>query len=369
MVGIKNLYDKGKCLVGLHQGEWRAPSPNSCNFVRVCERCGSENQKVAHTWGDWDFVAEGACDQVRICGRCRNQEQRMSHSWAEPVYTAEGSCERHQACRRCREERPAPPAHVMNGWRYTSEDACTQEEHCSRCQAPGTKQRVEHIWGDWQHSNARNGPVRVCRRCGELQARTEPAPAAQTRAPAAQSDDSRQEMFDALKPKMQQLAESTAALGRILGAVGDTPQAKRALDAESERARSRPAPPTFTEEEIADLLARGEAAQRAQRMPHRDSRLVGHWRHTDAMSSGGFSLVTDYHLELGMGGRFSNWSHSASGMGETRTDPEGGTWETYGETLVLAYDDGNASRRAFELHGDQLFFPQSGSQRLWERVR
>jgi hypothetical protein len=102
----------------------------------------------------------------------------------------------------------------MNDWHYTSEDACMQQEYCSRCQAPGTKQRVEHIWGDWQHSNAVNGPVRVCRRCAELQARSAPTPAAPTRAPGAQSYDSRQEMFNALKPKMQQIAESTAALGR-----------------------------------------------------------------------------------------------------------------------------------------------------------
>jgi hypothetical protein len=368
-VGIKDLFNKGKCLVGLHQGEWRAPSPIGCTFIRVCERCGAEHQKVEHLWGEWDFVADGACDQSRSCGRCRNQEERVSHAWAEPEYTAEGRCERRQVCERCRAEQPSPPAHVMNQWRYTAADECTQLEHCSRCRSPGTTRRVEHHWGDWQHSNAHNGPVRVCRRCGELQARATPTPAGQTPAPAGTGNQSRQEMFDALKPKMQQVAESTAALGRIFGAVGDNSSPQPTQSVESGAVRSRPTPPTFTEEDVADLLARAEAAQGARRLPSRDGRLVGHWLYTDAMSSGGFSLVTDSHLVIEDGGRFASWSHSASGIGETRTEPEGGTWETRGATLVLTYDDGNESQQAFELHADQLFFPQSGSRRLWERVR
>ena len=368
-MGFKDLLNKGKCLVGLHQGEWSASSQNGCTFTRVCERCGTENQKVEHPWGEWDFVADGACDQVRSCGRCRSQEQRVSHAWAEPRYATEGSCERHQVCERCRAEQPAPLAHVMDEWRYTAEDVCTQQDHCTRCQAPGTQRRVEHTWGDWQHSNAHNGPVRVCRRCGELQARAVPAPAAQSAAPAGVGGKPRQEIFDAMKPRMQQLTESTAALGRILGAVGDDAQAQPSRSAESGQAKSRPAPPTFNEEEVADLLARGEVAQGGRRLPQRDSRLVGHWRYTDAMSSGGFSLVTDLHLVLDDEGRFASWSHSASGMGETRSASENGTWETRGATLLLNYDDGNESERAFVLHADQLFFPQSSSQRLWERVR
>ncbi len=368
-MGLKDLLNKGKCLVGLHQGEWHARSPDGCTFTRVCERCGAEHQKVEHRWSEWSFVADGACNQVRSCGRCRSQEQRANHAWAKPIYTTERSCERHQVCERCRAEQPAPLAHVMDEWRYTAEGVCTQLENCSRCQAPGTQQRVEHTWGDWQHSNAHKGPVRVCRRCGELQARATPAPAAPSAAPAGVGGKPREEIFDALKPRMEQLADSTAALGRILGAVGDDAQAPPARSAESGQARSRPAPPTFTEEEVADLLARGESAQGGRRPPPRDGRLVGHWRYTEAMSSGGFSLVTDFHLELDDEGRFASWSHSASGMGETRSEPENGTWETRGASLFLNYDDGNESGRAFELHANQLFFPQSSSQRLWERVR
>ena len=257
----------------------------------------------------------------------------------------------------------------MDEWRYTAEEACTQQDHCSRCQAPGTQRRIEHTWGDWQHSNVHNGPVRVCRRCGELQARATPAPVAQSAAPAGMGGKPQKETLDAMKPRMPQLAESTAALGRILGAVGDDAQARPSPRAESGQAKPRPAPPTFNEDEVADLLARGDAAQGDRRLPQRDGRLVGHWRYTDAMSSGGFSLVTDLHLVLDDEGRFASWSHSASGMGETRSAPENGTWETRGATLLLNFDDGNESGRAFELHADQLFFPQSSSHRLWERVR
>lgn len=144
-MGLKDLLNKGKCLIGLHQGEWRASSVDSCTFTRVCERCGAEHHKVEHNWSEWTFVADAACQQVRTCRRCANQEERVNHAWAEAVYTAGGSCEQQQTCTRCCEVRPAPVRHVMNRWRYVGSGSCRQVEHCSRCQADGVKQRINRV--------------------------------------------------------------------------------------------------------------------------------------------------------------------------------------------------------------------------------
>ena len=325
-MGLKDLLNKGKCLIGLHQGEWRAASPASCTFTRVCERCGVEHHKTEHVWPEWRFVAAGACDQERSCGRCGAREERISHAWGQPAYKADGACEQHQVCDRCGASKEAPVRHLMDQWRYVGGDSCTQVQQCSRCHADGTLQRVEHLWGDWQHSNAHNAPVRVCRRCGELQAQAAPPPAAR----------SRQEMFEALKPKMTGLADQQATMERILASLG----------AEAER--------------------QVEAVRTPSAAP--DGRLVGHWRCTEVMSSGGFSLVTDIHLVLDGEGRFARWSHSESGMGSNRSEAEHGAWLSRDGTLVLSYDDGAESTRVFQVAQDQLFFPQSGSQRLWERV-
>jgi hypothetical protein len=100
-----------------------------------------------------------------------------------------------------------------------------------------------------------------------------------------------------------------------------------------------------------------------------DPRLVGHWRHTAPMSSGGFSLVTDTHLVLDEQGRFARWSHSVSGFGERNTEPLEGTWQSREATLVLTYDNGNESVLLYEVHARDLLFPNGGSQKYWQRVR
>src|SRR5262249_42930891 len=155
-----------------------------------------------------------------------------------------------------------------------------------------------------------NQPVRVCLRCGELQMKSMPETVAPQTAPpgASPAGKNRKELFDALKPKMQRLADKEGAMARGLGAVAGS----------AERTANEPhVPPTVSDDEVADLLARAGATEAppAQGRPEHDPRLVGHWRHTNVMSSGGFCLVTDTHLVLDGEGRFARWSHSASGMG------------------------------------------------------
>ena len=327
---IKDLLNKGKCLIGLHEGEWKSVSPTECSFTRICMRCGAKQQKVEHVWADWVFVNESSCDQTRTCGRCKIEEQRVVHAWAAPTYNGEESCEQVQACARCRAVQAAPIKHVMNRWRYLGAEACMQIEQCSRCNADGIKQRAEHQWGDWQFNPETNQPVRVCARCGELQVKSTPEAAAPRATPP--------------------------------GAMADS----------AERTANKPlVPPTVSDDEVADLVARAGAAEApaAQSRLQHDHRLVGHWRHTEPMSSGGFSRVTDTHLVLDEQGRFARWSHSASSFGETQTEPLEGTWQCREGTLVLTYGNGNESVLLYEVHAQDLLFPNGGYQKYWQRVR
>ena len=325
-VKIKDLLNKGKCLIGLHEGEWKSVSPTECSFTRTCMRCGAKQQKVEHVWADWVFVNDSSCDQTRTCGRCKIEEQRVVHAWGAAAYKGEERCEQVQTCARCRAVQAAPTKHVMTRWRYLGAEACVQTEQCSRCNADGIKQRLEHQWGDWQFNPETKQPVRVCVRCGELQVKSTP--------------------------------ETT----RLLGTITDS----------GERIVNQPSTtPTVSDDEVADLLARAGATESptAQGRLKHDPRLVGHWRHTNVMSSGGFSLVTDTHLVLDEQGRFARWSHSASGMGETTSARLEGTWQSREQTLALTFEDGSESVLSYEVHARELLFPNGGSQKYWERVR
>lgn len=166
---LRDLLNKGKCFIGLHQGEWNLASPSECSFTRTCARCGVEQHRVEHMWGEWAFVTEASCDQLRTCQRCRVQEQRVTHAWGAPGYAGDGRCEQEQVCTRCSAVQPAPDKHVMDRWRYLDDGACTQVQQCSRCHSDGNKRRVEHRFGDWQYNATTNEPARVCLRCGEMQ--------------------------------------------------------------------------------------------------------------------------------------------------------------------------------------------------------
>ncbi|HYW50598.1 MAG TPA: hypothetical protein VE861_08330, partial [Gemmatimonadaceae bacterium] len=134
-MGLRDLLDKGKCLIGLHDGPWTVGQPDDCHFTRRCVRCAAEHHKVEHRWGDWRFTDDGACDQQRSCPRCDEHEVRVTHSFGEPQYVTDASCEQQSTCARCRQSQAAAPRHVMDRWRFTITEACTQVEQCSRCNA------------------------------------------------------------------------------------------------------------------------------------------------------------------------------------------------------------------------------------------
>jgi hypothetical protein len=108
------------------------------------------------------------------------------------------------------------------------------------------------------------------------------------------------------------------------------------------------------------------ASPGAASMPASDRRLIGHWRHTEHMSSGGVSMATDTHLVLSSDGSAICWSHSAGSFGEQRSPKEHGTWRTGGGTLSI--DAGMSYSGTYQTDGDQLLLPGSGRYRLWTKV-
>jgi hypothetical protein len=62
----------------------------------------------------------------------------------------------------------ATAEHCWDQWAYLSAEDCTQAEICSRCGLKNQNRRIEHDWGEWEYDQASRAPVRVCRRCGEM---------------------------------------------------------------------------------------------------------------------------------------------------------------------------------------------------------
>ena len=135
-MALKDWLDTGKCLLGLHQGDWRLEAPGSCAVVQTCERCGAVNQRIEHTWLDWHYTAEQRCDLSRSCNRCAESEKRMEHQWG--------------------------------AWIYRKDDSCAQGIRCERCSAWSDETRIEHYWGPWEYSERYRAPVHGCGRCALL---------------------------------------------------------------------------------------------------------------------------------------------------------------------------------------------------------
>jgi hypothetical protein len=320
-VGLKDLLNKGKCLIGLHQGEWIAASSTVCTFTRTCERCAAQHSRIEHPWGDWKFVAEQRCDQQRMCGRCAQAEDRVTHAWNPPEYVTATSCNQQERCARCNATQAAPAKHSFDAARFIDDDSCERVQNCSRCHADGTRLPAEHRWTEWEHSNAQNAGVRVCKRCGNLQTRPLPTTAA-TAAPASAQFTTRHVAMDV---------------------------------------------PVVSDAAIAEMLQRaGVATAVATEL---DSRLIGHWRHTEFLGGGGMSMTTDTHLLIGAGGAFERWTHSVSSMGERRSPRDAGQCTTASATLTLRYNDGSQWVRAYQVDDGSLLFPHESVLRFWERVR
>ncbi|MBK8442589.1 MAG: hypothetical protein IPL35_03855 [Sphingobacteriales bacterium] len=107
-----------------------------------------------------------------------------------------------------------------------------------------------------------------------------------------------------------------------------------------------------------------------------DNRLVGLWRYTDVMSSGGFgdymSWATDYFLLLNADGTFEYTQGSSAGGGSYGAYEAGGsviakgTWSSADKNLMLYYD-GQTEQIPYSCDGNNMM--HKTNKRIWERVR
>lgn len=357
---LKDLLDKGKCALGYHLEAWQYADSGACRQVSRCTRCGVVSERMAHVWSGWQRLDEASCTATRTCLRCGQAETKDDHDW--------------------------------NAWVYDEPDVCRQRVRCSRCTAPGTATRLQHDRGDWQWSEFYETGVAVCRRCGEMVFATvdgEEEPVTFQQADAAIMHvvgSSSAEVRQRVSARQGVLFSPVAAhVFRYAADQRATDEDERKVFADLAGVVAR-----CRDEGLESVFAR-PAAPPASSPPPRpassptgapmgaptahtggagaDPRLVGHWRHTEALSSGGFSLVTDTNLVLDASGRFGWWSHSVSAaMGTDTTEREEGTWDVTGRTLSLQFDDGATMTRRCDLDGNAMLWPEESRYRLWRRV-
>jgi hypothetical protein len=95
-----------------------------------------------------------------------------------------------------------------------------------------------------------------------------------------------------------------------------------------------------------------------------DQRLIGHWRHTEILGSGGFSMTIDTHCILDASGRMQWYSRTANGTDAA----ESGVWSAAKGTLNLKFDNGDRLAFSYVLEGANMFCPREGRYRLWEHI-
>jgi hypothetical protein len=387
---LKDLFDKGKCALGFHVGDWRYLQDGSCQQTRLCSRCKTASQQLVHTWQDWDYESTDACRMARHCGRCAETETKVEHVWASAIYASEESCALIRPCSRCKETLPAGDSHVWQSWTYDAADNCSQVVTCSRCSETGTERRTVHDWGGWHSSQFYDVPVRVCRRCAEMVFKfdheTHP------------TDQVSMQMIDRAVWNIMEAKDSATVRERLLQnkEVLFNPIAEKYFRfAVDQRAPDENARDTFRQ--LAGLIERcrsegieavftppatpqspGNASPSSGASPargpstspagERAGPLLGHWRHTEAPASGRFSMAIDTHCVLDSSGRFEWWSKSMSSFGGSTSGPENGNWSASGNTLHLNFDEGTSLAREYVLKDTTMFWPGDGRYRIWQRI-
>lgn len=388
---LKDVWNKGKCLLGFHVGEWRYSREGGCDQVQSCERCGTESTRVDHVWGDWAFVLEDACELERVCARCKEQEVEIEHEWQEPAYRDSDSCLQVQSCSRCGEEEPTDTVHLWDAWEYVNAEDCVQVEVCTRCREHGANTRREHHWQDPQHSAFYETEVRVCRRCAEMFFDAGEAEGHET-AVSMQAVDTAVVDLSCAKSRWQ--TEQSLGSGRValfsktaeryfkfahdqfskqhtesLQNVQVMMASCReiGIDATMDRIFGPEAQPS-ADPVPATTPARSSRSEHSRAGSQLDRQLVGHWRHTDSMVSDGFSMATDTHFVLDQNGQFYRYSETAGSMGNSQTPRESGQWSIVDGRLFMRYSGGDTLSYVYEVHPDSLFLPEESHFRLWSRV-
>ena len=384
---LKDLFDKGKCALGFHAGDWRYLREGQCQQVRVCPRCKTESQQLVHAWQSWQHPAAGSCQLARRCGRCGDQETKIEHVWGTPVYQADGSCVVIRPCSRCGETTSAGTTHVWESWAYDVADNCSQTVSCSRCGETGTGKRVAHNWGSWQDSSFYRTRVRVCRHCAEMVFDPgnveEKDPVSLQIADRAVRNVMESEDVATVRERITKHSDvlfSPVTEKYFSFAIDqrapdeDTKDTFRKLAGLIDRCRTEGIDAVFNTPTEPSSSASVSPSQDSTAISRRsgstpateelDQRLLGHWRHIEPISG----FTTDTNCLLDPSGRFQWWSVSVSTFGTTRSGPEDGNWSTSGSTLHLRFDDGTHLAFDYVIENGNLFCPNEGRYRLWHRV-
>jgi hypothetical protein len=95
-----------------------------------------------------------------------------------------------------------------------------------------------------------------------------------------------------------------------------------------------------------------------------DPDLVGHWRYTEVLASGDFSLVTDYHMVFGSDGTFESYYGDADSQFQNYVQ---GNWSATDTLITLTGSDGSSANVGYQISNGLLVFEGSSSQ-VWERI-
>jgi hypothetical protein len=386
---FKDLFDKGKCALGFHVGDWRYLQDRSCQQTRICSRCQVASQQLVHDWQSWEYEDSVDCRMARRCRRCAETESKVEHVWSSAVYASEESCALVRPCSRCKETSPAGNAHVWQSWSYDAADKCSQLVTCSRCGESGSEKRTVHDWSAWQSSQFYGAPVRVCRRCAEMVFNLDHE--------SEQKDQVSLQMVDRAVWNVMEATDSAGVRERLSQnkeALFNPVAEKYFKYAIDQRAPDESARNTFRQlagliercrrEGIETVFASAASQESAYAPPassaspgdtpptapagEKNPRLFGHWHHIEPRSSGGFSMTIDTHCVLDSSGRFEWWSKSMSSFGPSTSAPENGTWSASGDTLRLNFEDGTSLAREVAIKDTTMLWPGDGRYRIWERI-
>jgi len=96
-----------------------------------------------------------------------------------------------------------------------------------------------------------------------------------------------------------------------------------------------------------------------------DSDLVGHWRYTDILMSGDFTLVTDYHIIFNADG--TSASYYQGSKDEEIQDYIEGAWSATDTVINFASADGTTESHGYQIYDGTLIFDGNSNQ-FWDFV-
>ncbi len=314
---LKELFDRGKCALGFHSGDWRYASDQRCEQLQICSRCDNQSRQVVHNWRTWQYVASEACDMARWCERCKEQENKTEHVWGAPIYQAAESCEQMRPCSRCGE--------MVFGVDQTGKEAVS----------------LQMV----------NSAVQEVMQAGDVDSVRERI----TRHRSILLSPATEKYFNFAVDQLAANAEAKEAYQKLAGLID---RCRR----EGVNNVLRPAAPASPPQPAVSTQIGEQPSVKTNSAL--DRRLIGHWRHTEILGSGSFMRSIDTHCILDGTGAMHWYSRSASGTGAV----ESGVWSATNGTLDLHFANGNRLAFVYELDGATLFCPREGRYRLWNRI-